>query len=211
MTSFRFTFVWLTVLLSFLISRGYGDDSPGFFLKTISKNIPRLGRRSDKEFESSFFKNMKSIPRIGRAATTTSKSDLNDLIAWFSNDLPILNKRMLLNPAAVAAADREYSVVQPVNSNTLIELIDKDAIPSDNVKFVHWKDFDRALQFDMDLYEKVFSLGRRPDQRLKQDLSIGSYIPLLSNTNNVNDDYMLYNRGGSGVFDRDILRYNHLK
>lgn len=62
------------------------------------------------------------------------------------------------------------NLVQPINGETLIELLDKDAISGDNVKFIHWRDFDVALQVDRDLYEKVISLGRRPDQRLKQRL-----------------------------------------
>lgn len=42
------------------------NDSPGFFLK-ITKNVPRLGRRSpEKEYDNYFLKNMKTIPRIGK-------------------------------------------------------------------------------------------------------------------------------------------------
>lgn len=125
-----------------------------------------------------------------------------------------LDKRVLMSSSRISASERELSVVQPVNSNTLIELLDKDAISGDNVKFVHWKDFDRALQLDMDLYGKVFSLGRRPDQRLKQDLSMGNYIPLFSRGPGDDDgtDFMLYNRAGDfgNSFNSDNLRYNRI-
>lgn len=62
------------------------------------------------------------------------------------------------------------NLVQPINGETLIELLNKDAISGENVKFIHWLDFDKALQVDSELYEKVSSLGRKPDQRLKQHL-----------------------------------------
>ncbi|XP_065369592.1 uncharacterized protein ETH [Calliphora vicina] len=189
------------------------DDSPGFFLK-ITKNVPRLGRRSDKDFESSFLKNYKAIPRIGRSVE--GDNGYSSLESWLNEQtyLRKLNKRVLMNPLRISSPERELSVVQPVNSNTLIELIDKDAIPSDNVKFVHWKDFDRALQLDVDLYGKVISLGRRPDQRLKQDLNIGSYMPLFSTGLGDDDgtDFMLYNQAGvqEGNYNADALRYNRI-
>lgn len=44
-------------------------ETPGFFLK-VSKNIPRLGRRSQNtlsDFENFFLKTSKSVPRIGRS------------------------------------------------------------------------------------------------------------------------------------------------
>lgn len=40
------------------------NDTPGFFLK-VSKNIPRIGRRSS-DFDNFFLKSSKSVPRIGR-------------------------------------------------------------------------------------------------------------------------------------------------
>ncbi|XP_023301957.2 uncharacterized protein LOC111684069 [Lucilia cuprina] len=189
------------------------DDSPGFFLK-ITKNVPRLGRRSDKEFESSFLKNYKAIPRMGRSVESTD--NYSTLTNWLNEQsyLKQLNKRMLISSSRITMPEHELSVVQPVNSNTLIELIDKDAIPSDNVKFVHWKDFDRALQLDADLYGKVITLGRRPDQRLKQDLNIGGYMPLFGRGLGKDDgtDYMLYNQADiqDGNFNSDILRYNRV-
>lgn len=90
--------------------------------------------------------------------------------------------------------ERELAVVQPVNSNTLLELLEKDAIANENIKFVHWKDFDLALQLDGDLYDKVSSLGRRPDQSLKQDLTLGGYVPIISSNalDNSNRDYRFY-------------------
>lgn len=118
---------------------------------------------------------------------------------------------MLKNPDH----DTEYSVVQPVNSNTLIELLDKDAIPSENVKFVHWKDFDRALQSDYDLYLKVMSLGRRPDRRLKEELTYNSYIPLFGNINNDGngEDKYLFYKGHNQLYeneDPEFIRFNSI-
>lgn len=130
--------------------------------------------------------------------------------------LPSLSKRMLLNAAeAAAAADREYSLVQPVTSNTLMELLNTNAIAADNIKFIHWKDFDRALQRDTELYDKLISLGRKPDQRLKEDLNIdltSGFTPLLSNSNN--NDHIYYNKDFDELYapkyDGDFMRYNQL-
>ncbi|XP_054740154.1 uncharacterized protein LOC129245790 [Anastrepha obliqua] len=179
-----------------------GNESPGFFLK-ITKNVPRLGRRSD----SYFLKNMKAIPRIGRRDDETLSATIS----------PSLSKRLVLNAAAAAAAaEREYSLVQPVTSNTLIELLNKNAIATDKIKFVHWKDFDHALQMDTELYGKLISLGRKPDQRLKEDLNVdmtSGITPLLSNSNN--DDYIFYNRDAEEMYapkyGGDFVRYNQLK
>uniref|UniRef100_A0A1I8NQJ7 Uncharacterized protein n=1 Tax=Stomoxys calcitrans TaxID=35570 RepID=A0A1I8NQJ7_STOCA len=186
------------------------DDSPGFFLK-ITKNVPRLGRRSDKEFVQGFWKNFKAIPRIGRSVE--NQQDVDPLANWLQTQSPkILSKRVLLNPhLSRLATENELSVVQPVNSNTLRELLNKNAIPRDNVKFVHWKDFDRALQLDMELYGKVSSLGLKPDQLLKQDISGGSYIPLMENGIDADGtDFALYTREGGleGPYASDFLRYN---
>uniref|UniRef100_A0A1B0GG67 Uncharacterized protein n=1 Tax=Glossina morsitans morsitans TaxID=37546 RepID=A0A1B0GG67_GLOMM len=146
------------------------DESPGFFLK-IPKNIPRLGRRS----------------ALG-SKQENSVSTLND---WFISSAS--RKRALFN-APLLVPERELAVVQPVNSNTLLELLEKDAIANENIKFVHWKDFDLALQLDGDLYDKVSSLGRRPDQSLKQDLTLGGYVPIISSNalDNSNRDYRFY-------------------
>ncbi|XP_075168493.1 uncharacterized protein LOC142240675 [Haematobia irritans] len=186
------------------------DDSPGFFLK-ITKNVPRLGRRSDKEFEQGFLRNYKTIPRIGRSLE--SDRNFSSLLNWLQSQSPrTFTKRVLLNPHLThMATENELSVVQPVNSNTLRELLNKNAIPRDNVKFVHWKDFDRALQLDMELYAKVSSLGLKPDQLLKQDIAVGSYIPLMENAiDSDGTDFALYTRDGAfdGPYASDFLRYN---
>lgn len=49
-------------------------ETPGFFLK-VSKNIPRLGRRSQNslsDFENFFLKTSKSVPRIGRSGAVST-------------------------------------------------------------------------------------------------------------------------------------------
>lgn len=126
---------------------------------------------------------------------------------------PQMSKRRLATNGG--NVERELNVVQPVNSNTLLELIDRNAIPSEQVKFVHWKDFDRALQADVELYAKLMHLGRNPDQRLKQDISLSSYIPIFGPGNEHNDDFMLYsNKDDRDIYgsryDRNFLQYNAL-
>ncbi|XP_017469280.1 PREDICTED: uncharacterized protein LOC108361210 [Rhagoletis zephyria] len=188
-------------VLTALTDQCQGNESPGFFLK-ITKNVPRLGRRSD----SYFLKNMKVVPRIGRSDEKPPEDTA----------VSSLVKRMLLNPAAAAAAaEREYSLVQPVTSNTLIELLNKNAIATDNIKFVHWKDFDRALQMDPELYGKLISLGRKPDQRLKEDLSAdvsSGFMPLTAYSNN--NELRFYNRDVDEMYapkyGGDFLHYNEL-
>ncbi|XP_022228766.2 uncharacterized protein LOC111078407 [Drosophila obscura] len=184
------------------------DDSPGFFLK-ITKNVPRLGKR-----ESLVMKNLKTIPRIGRSEQQTA---VTPLLAWLWDvDVSQPSKRRLATGEATGQ-ERELTVVQPVNSNTLMELLDNNAIPSEHVKFVHWKDFDRALQSDTDLYAKVIQLGRRPDHRLKEVLSFNSYVPILDSNGDQNTPFMMYNNnedrdlyGGGNHYDRNFLKYNHL-
>lgn len=62
----RFT-IYSTFLLFLINWCGATDESPGFFLK-VTKNVPRLGRRSQSinEFENFFLKASKTVPRIGR-------------------------------------------------------------------------------------------------------------------------------------------------
>lgn len=49
-------------------SNTISSETPGFFLK-VTKNVPRLGRRSHQlsDFENFFLKTSKSVPRIGRS------------------------------------------------------------------------------------------------------------------------------------------------
>ncbi|KAM8711795.1 hypothetical protein ACLKA7_012321 [Drosophila subpalustris] len=202
--------VLVVLLLVELFGPGNADESPGFFLK-ITKNVPRLGKRTE-----SF---VKTIPRIGRSE---AQSSVSPLLAWLWNTdvettQPQLSKRRLATSGGGANVEQELNVVQPVNSNTLLELLDRNAIPIEHVKFVHWKDFDRALQSDNELYAKVIHLGRNPDQRLKQDLSFNNYTPIFGSEDEQSPDFMLYNNkddrdlyGSTSRFDRNFLRYNHL-
>ncbi len=52
----------------------YGQENPGFFLK-VSKNVPRIGRRSEN-YENNFLKQTKSVPRIGRRSKIVSNSSV---------------------------------------------------------------------------------------------------------------------------------------
>lgn len=53
------------IILFVIVTLSSANESPGFFLK-ISKNVPRIGRRSVKEIEEFFMKQAKNVPRIGR-------------------------------------------------------------------------------------------------------------------------------------------------
>jgi hypothetical protein len=57
-----FTKLFLFIVIINVIQ---SSESPGFFLK-VSKNVPRIGRRSGSDFENFFLKQSKSVPRIGR-------------------------------------------------------------------------------------------------------------------------------------------------
>lgn len=222
------TILALLILLP-LVAIIRADDSPGFFLK-ITKNVPRLGKRG----ESFAMKNLKTIPRIGRSEQVSLpdkqtdsvlrlkpglQSGVTPLMAWLW-DLDVSPiKRRLPSGEESGGKEQELNVVQPVNSNTLIELLDNNAIPSEQVKFVHWRDFDRALQTDLDLYAKVIQLGRRPDHRLKQTLSLGSFVPIFGEDGDGdrNSAFMMYNNnddrdlyGGGGRYGGSFLKYNHI-
>ncbi|EDW60063.1 uncharacterized protein ETH [Drosophila virilis] len=205
--------LYAVLLLAGLWSSAHADESPGFFLK-ITKNVPRLGKRS----EGFPMKNIKTIPRIGRSDPQAS---VTPLLAWlWDMDMdmaqPQLSKRRLPNNVGAGHVEHELNVVQPVNSNTLLELLDRNAIPSEHVKFVHWKDFDRALQADTELYDKVIHLGRDPDQRLKQDLNFNSYIPIFGSDDGLGNNFMLYNTddsdlyGSNNRYNRNFMEYNRL-
>ncbi|EDV37216.1 uncharacterized protein Dana_GF11539 [Drosophila ananassae] len=200
------TILALLILLP-LVAITRADDSPGFFLK-ITKNVPRLGKRGETRM-----KNLKTIPRIGRS----EQSGVTPLMAWLW-DLDVAPiKRRLPSGEEGGGKEQELNVVQPVNSNTLMELLDNNAIPSEQVKFVHWRDFDRALQTDLDLYAKVIQLGRRPDHRLKQTLSLGSFVPIFGEDGDQNSAFMMYNNnddrdlyGGGSRYGGNFLKYNHI-
>uniref|UniRef100_A0A1I8PVS5 Ecdysis triggering hormone n=1 Tax=Stomoxys calcitrans TaxID=35570 RepID=A0A1I8PVS5_STOCA len=186
------------------------DESSGFFVK-VTKNVPRLGRRSDKDVGRGLFRNYKIVPRIGRSAP--SASDYHFLSNWLTLQSPRTFDKRTNSHLMENSIARELNVVQPVNSNTLMELITKHAIPNENVKFIHWKDFDKALQMDTELYVKVSSLGRTPDQRLRNDITEGNYVPFMDDM--VDDqgiDFMIYNQGDypKGPYAPEFLRYNSL-
>lgn len=85
--SMRFALLslWLTIICC--SSSGVNSESPGFFLK-VTKNVPRLGRRSHSlsDFENFFLKTSKSVPRIGRADNQVRHSSIPILEFDFSHD-----------------------------------------------------------------------------------------------------------------------------
>lgn len=91
----------------------------------------------------------------------------------------------------------EYNMVQPIDSVTLIELLRHDALPPQSVKFVHWKDFDLALQRDPELYSKVISLGRSPDVDLKQNLKFNQYKS--------NENFAMYQGVDNELYGDDLI------
>lgn len=93
----------------------------------------------------------------------------------------------------------EYNMVQPIDSVTLIELLRHDALPSQSVKFVHWKDFDLALQRDAELYSKVISLGRSPDLELRENLKFNKYKGVS------NDNFGMYQGVDNDLYENEII------
>lgn len=155
------------------------EEIPGFFLK-IQRNVPRLGRRSDP----SLF----SIPPNKRftyyvSLFTMFKSQNFNFITfqgeegfspWFRDIIKPTNiMKRRLRPATSDAF--EYNMIQPIDSVTLIELLQHNALSPPSVKFVHWRDFDLALQRDSELYSKLISLGKFPDLELKENLKFNKF------------------------------------
>lgn len=69
MISILIKFTVLLMLIAIINGSGINNsESPGFFLK-VTKNVPRLGRRSSgiSDFENFFVKTSKGVPRIGRS------------------------------------------------------------------------------------------------------------------------------------------------
>lgn len=106
---------------------------------------------------------------------------------WFIDLIkPLKTSKRRLRPVTSDAF--EYNMVQPVDSVTLIELLRHDALPPQSVRFVHWKDFDVALQRDSDLYSKVISLGRAPDVDLRANLNLNKYRENFGVNQDVDND-----------------------
>lgn len=63
--SFLIKEIFLFFVVTLTLLSVSANDSPGFFLK-VTKNVPRIGRRSGNNYENFFIKASKSVPRIGR-------------------------------------------------------------------------------------------------------------------------------------------------
>ncbi|XP_073811686.1 uncharacterized protein [Musca autumnalis] len=184
------------------------DDSPGFFVK-IAKNVPRLGRRSDRIFSPGFWRTYKAIPRIGRNAERVASA--NSLTNWLETPFMVkIAKRFPPSSLSSTFADKDLTLVQPVNTATLKELIDTQTIVKENVKFIHWKDFDKALQMDSELFGKISSIGRKPDEHLKEDFSQDNFTPIIKNMVDTDGtDFVLYSQDQErGFYAPEFVRYN---
>ena len=141
-------------------------------------------------------------------------SHINELeVPWWQDDLklPQQQKRLVpMNSGDSTFGFYEYNVIQPIDSNTLLDLLAKDMIPNDNLKFITWKDFDRALQNDADLFGKMISLGHEGFGQLKDDLSYKKFVPLFGNSGH--DDFVFYQDGNNGQLitnaDKHRMEYN---
>lgn len=64
--------IFFCLIIFFIITNSINaDDNPGFFLK-VTKNVPRLGRRSDNNFDEYYRKVIKNIPRVGKREMNVS-------------------------------------------------------------------------------------------------------------------------------------------
>lgn len=133
------------------------DDSPGFFLK-VSKNVPRIGRRSGSEFENFFLKQSKSVPRIGRRGYVDSSNPEETVGSWYQRYVQP-GKRM--SELDTENFIRNYNLVQPFDIKVVLQsILSNDEKQQSKLKFVSWDDFDQALQSDTQLFVKLSSIAR---------------------------------------------------
>ncbi|XP_059612633.1 uncharacterized protein LOC132259105 [Phlebotomus argentipes] len=161
------------VILIFGVFFASGDENPGFFLK-ITKNVPRIGRRSlpvTSEVDNFFFKGLKNVPRMGRR---------NDLIM---DEVEAVAKR--------ASPGKNYNNVQPFDLRLLFDILSDEI---SDLKFVSWKDFDEALEADTVLFEKLAQVAKeRGSPEWKDHMRTNNFVSLLPGTTNRHSiDDLLY-------------------
>uniref|UniRef100_A0A1B0CW38 Putative ecdysis triggering hormone n=1 Tax=Lutzomyia longipalpis TaxID=7200 RepID=A0A1B0CW38_LUTLO len=173
-------FVILTLGMFFVVQ---GDENPGFFLK-ITKNVPRIGRRSlptTSEVDNFFFKGLKNVPRMGRR---------NDLMAEEKSpeddDSMRIQKR-----GQPPASSGNYNNVQPFDLRLLFDILADDYT---DLKFVSWRDFDEALEADTVLFEKLSQVAKeKGSPEWKTHMRANNFVSLLpGNGNRHSIDDLLY-------------------
>ncbi|GAB0094602.1 ecdysis triggering hormone [Sergentomyia squamirostris] len=147
----------------------FGDENPGFFLK-ITKNVPRIGRRSlptSSEVDSFFFKGLKNVPRMGRR-----------------NDLQLQEDSLVTDEARKIAkrAPKNYNNVQPFDLRILFDILSDDL---SDLKFVSWRDFDEALEADTELFQKLALVAKeRGSPEWKHHMRTNNFVSLLPGKSN---------------------------
>ncbi|CAD7077963.1 unnamed protein product [Hermetia illucens] len=150
--------LFLVILAIFHALAMQSEGSPGFFLK-ITKNIPRLGRSApSSSLEKYILKAAKNIPRIGRRDYYVDPNLSEDTTKSWYDQIMMPSKKMSDNFNVNHL--NNYHLIQPLDANTIYDVLTRDMLNSHRFRFVSWKDFDRALEQDDELYDKLLSIGK---------------------------------------------------
>lgn len=159
-------------------------ENPGFFLK-VSKNVPRIGRRSEGQSEfNMMYMNPKNIPPPHRRSQLVRiLLQIIFLIAWLDIHVSLQNWpnsenswiRKIRNDNA---APQAYNYVQPFDMQFLFNLLANDSdFDESNLKFISWEDFDKAIESDTQLLKKLYELGK--EHRAEQFHEIHDEEPMI--------------------------------
>ncbi|KAJ6641335.1 hypothetical protein Bhyg_06271 [Pseudolycoriella hygida] len=165
------------VLLLGLICTIACNDTPGFFLK-VSKNIPRIGRRSS-DFDSFFLKSSKSVPRIGRRDQFVDDTHSPEGFTqqWYDR----------IMTSSKRASGVGYNNVQPFDTKFLLDMFASEHIDPEDFKFVSWKDFDIALESDEQLFKKLIELAKTSHEiatMTSHSMNFDKFVPMGANGGN---------------------------
>lgn len=150
-----------------------GDDSPGFFLKVQTKNVPRVKLLND--FGKCFYK---IFLQLGKRN--------NFFIKQGSKNIPRIGRRSSLSPNPVEEL-KYYNHVQPFDSKFMLDFLsDELFVGNGDLKFVSWADFDKALASDTQLKMKLTSIAR--------DKEIDELKKLVYATSDGNNESEVYGR-----------------
>jgi hypothetical protein len=58
---------------------------------------------------------------------------------------------------------KNYNNIQPIDDKFFTDVLSDDLPPTNDLRFVSWKDFDQALEKDVDLYRKLNSLAKNKE------------------------------------------------
>ena len=159
-------------------------ENPGFFLK-VSKNVPRIGRRSEGQPE---FNMMYMSPKnIGQAhlrnplvSEKVSKFPMGIIChghLCFQSS-PTHENSWIRRIRNDNVASQAYNFVQPFDMQFLFNLIANESeFDQSNLKFISWEDFDKAIESDTQLLKKLYELGK--EHRAEQFHEIREEEPLI--------------------------------